>query len=151
MADSEVLTVADLRRRRREAEALDARVKDLADVLVVGTLKAAADAADAAERADRAADEALAVAVKLYGSAATVAELTDLSQSGVESSVKAVPAARVKELLGELRRKAEAKVTRRTRRGSSAPEAPTAEADVPGQNSTGPDAAADPAPAASVS
>ncbi|MEU7095938.1 hypothetical protein [Kitasatospora aureofaciens] len=163
MADTNgTLTVAEMRRRRREREAVDARVKDLTDGLVVGTRNAAAEAAAAKVAADTAAAEALALAVRLYGSADDVAELTDIPLAEVERAAKSVPATRVKELREELQAKAEAKVAGARRRGtpaaapaegadsSSSGAVDSATANVPGQVSTGPVAAAD-QPAASVS
>ncbi|MFI9366115.1 hypothetical protein ACIG5E_34450 [Kitasatospora sp. NPDC053057] len=167
MADkNEPLTVAEMRRRRRAQEALETRVKDTLDVLVVSTHKAATDAAAALNLAQDAADEALALAAKVYGSAKVAAELTGLPLAEVERAVKVVPAKRVKGLHEELQTKAEAKLSSgASRRHGSEPsgnsdDSSTAAtpddnngaggASVPGQVSTGPVAAADQS-AASVS
>ncbi|MER6365847.1 hypothetical protein [Kitasatospora sp. NPDC001527] len=160
MADTNgTLTVAEMRRRRRERDAVENRVKDLTDALVVNTRSAAADAAAAKAAADTAAAEALALAVRLHGSADDVAELTDIPLAEVERAVKSVTAARVKELREELRAKAETKVAGTRRRGTPAAAAgaeaeggdDSSSADLPGQDSTGPDGAAEAAAAASVS
>ncbi|MFD8705881.1 hypothetical protein ACFV1W_25300 [Kitasatospora sp. NPDC059648] len=165
-----MLTVAEMRRRRRELAAVDGRVKDALDVLLVNTRKAAAEAATALTTAETAADETLALAAKVHGSAKAAANLTGLPLSEVERAVKVVPAKRVKALQEELQTKAEAKVAagssrRRTPKPSAdsgdAPPAASGDttgedgskvggASVPGQVSTGPVAAADQS-AASVS
>ncbi|MFF2751148.1 hypothetical protein ACFVVA_37130 [Kitasatospora sp. NPDC058048] len=160
---NEVLTVAELRRRRRALEAVDGRVKDSLDVLLVNTRKAVTDAAKALTDAETAADEVLALAAKVHGSPRTTAELTGVPLAEVERAVKVVPAKRVKAVQDGLQAKVTTKASRRSGStpadgaSSAAAGEDTGEGDsgaggtvVPGQVSTGPVAAADPS-AASVS
>lgn len=117
MADeSGTVTVAEMRRRRRAREALNDRVKDLTDAQVVASRKTAADLAEAKAAADVAAAEALAVAIRVYGGPAEVTELTGIPVTEVERAGRAVPTARVRELLDGLQGQAEAKLSGKGKR-----------------------------------
>jgi len=138
MADENItLSVAGMRRRRKAREALNDRIKDTADALVVSTRAHAGKMAAAKAAADTEAAEALAVSARLYGSAEDVSELTGIPTAEVERAIRAVGVPRVKDILDGLYEAAEAKLSERQAGKQNRP-APTAAetARVPAQEPT---------------
>ncbi|MGA4842094.1 hypothetical protein [Streptomyces sp. G45] len=110
------VSAAELRRRVREVEALQARTRELAAASVLTTRKAAAEAAKAKEDADVAAREASAAALRLFGNdVELVAQLLGIPAEDLEREAKPVTAARAKEVIEGLRARAERPRVRRTR------------------------------------
>ncbi|MFE3557335.1 hypothetical protein ACFXKW_21070 [Streptomyces sp. NPDC059193] len=110
MADhAEVLTVSEMRRRRRALEALDGQVKDLVDALVVSTQSTVQGLAAQLAAAEQEAADALAVAVRVYGSSDVVAGLTGIPTSDIDRTIKGRSAAAVDGLTA-LQQQAAAKV-----------------------------------------
>ncbi|MFF3554572.1 hypothetical protein ACFYXL_14325 [Streptomyces tsukubensis] len=97
------VTATELRRRVREAEALQMKVRELAAEKVLTSREAAAAAARTKEEADLAAREAAAVALRLFGDADLVAGLLDVPVEELEREAKAVTAGRAKEIIESLR------------------------------------------------
>ncbi|MGW8332479.1 hypothetical protein ACWGLE_31810 [Streptomyces sp. NPDC055897] len=101
------VSAAELRRRVREIEALQAKTRELAAKNVLTTREAAAKAAAAKEEADVAAREAAAAALRLFGNdVELVAELLGVPAEELEREAKPVTAARAKEVIESLRTRA---------------------------------------------
>ncbi|MFD6417043.1 hypothetical protein [Streptomyces sp. NPDC060194] len=110
------MSAAELRRRVRAVEALQAKTREAAAANVLTTRKAAAKAARAKEAADVAAREATAVALRLFGNdAALVSELLGVPTEELEREAKSVTAARAKEAIETLRTRVERPRPARTR------------------------------------
>ena len=115
------VSAAELRRRVREIEALQAKTRELAAGNVLTTREAAVKAALAKDEADVAAREAAAAALRLFGNdAELVAELLGVPAEELEREAKPVTAARAKEVIESLRARAERPKTRRSRTGRPA-------------------------------
>ncbi|MFF3153266.1 hypothetical protein [Streptomyces sp. NPDC057910] len=101
------VSAAELRRRVREIEALQAKTREMAAKNVLTTREAAAKAAVAKEEADVAAREAAAAALRLFGNdVELVAELLGVPAEELEREAKPVTAARAKEVIESLRARA---------------------------------------------
>lgn len=141
------VSAAELRRRVRAVEALQAKTREIAAANVLSTREAAAKAAQAKEEADVAAREAAAAALRIFGNdAALVAELLGVSAEDLERDAKPVTAARAKEVIETLRARAERPRARRTRApqaeaATSSPAAPIAPAPIAGPDDGRADAA----------
>lgn len=128
------VSAAELRRRVRAVEALQAKTREIAAANVLTTREAAAKAAQAKEDADVAAREAAAAALRLFDNdAKLVAELLGITAEDLERDAKPVTAGRAKEVIETLRARAERPRARRTRTpraegATSRPAAPTAPA-----------------------
>ncbi|RXS66150.1 hypothetical protein EST92_29055 [Streptomyces sp. TM32] len=127
------VSAAELRRRVRAVEALKAKTREMAVATVLSTRGGAEKAALAKEDADLAAREAAAAALRLFDNdAELVAELLGISAEELERDAKPVTAARAKEVIEELRARADRTRTRRTRtsrtEGAAAPAVPPAAA-----------------------
>ncbi|MER5974514.1 hypothetical protein ABT112_33240 [Streptomyces sp. NPDC002055] len=125
------VSAAELRRRVRAVEALKAKTRETAVATVLSTREGAEKAALAKEEADLAAREAAAAALRLFDNDADlVAELLGVSAEELERDAKPVTAARAKEVIEELRARADRPRTRRTRtsrtEATAAPAAPAA-------------------------
>ncbi|MFJ2819335.1 hypothetical protein [Streptomyces sp. NPDC087294] len=119
------VSAAELRRRVRAVEALQAKTRETAAANVLTTREAAVKAARAKEEADLAAREAAAVALRLFDNDADLlAELLGVQAEELEREAKPVTAARAKEIIETLRARAERPRPNRPRR-------PRAEAPAP--------------------
>ncbi|MFJ4800164.1 hypothetical protein [Streptomyces murinus] len=128
------VSTAELRRRVRALEALQAKVRELAAANVLSTRETAVKAARAKDEADLAAREAAAVVLRLFDNDGDlVAELLGVPAEELEREAKPVTAARAKVLIEMLRARAE-------RPRPSRPRKPRAEASDP--SSSAPDAPA---------
>ena len=128
------VSAAELRRRVRAAEAVQARTREIAATNVLAARQTAADAAKAKEEADVAAREAAAAVLRLFGNdVELVAGLLGVPAEELESLAKAVTAARAKEVIEVLRARAERpRPVRRARKpGAEAPTASAAPASAP--------------------
>ncbi|MFC7928616.1 hypothetical protein [Streptomyces cinereoruber] len=107
---------AELRRRVRALEAVQAKTREMAAANVLTTRKAAADAATAKEAADIAAREAAAAALRLFDhDSALVSDLLGVPAEELEREAKPVTAARAKEVIESLRARVERPRPRRAR------------------------------------
>ncbi|MFF9346626.1 hypothetical protein [Streptomyces sp. NPDC014734] len=130
------VSAAELRRRVRAVEALQAKTRELAAANVLATREAAVKAARAKDKADIAAREAAAVALRLFDNdAELVADLLGVPAEELEREAKPVTAARAKAIIESLRARAERPRSNRARK-------PRAEASDPS-----PPASRTPAPA----
>lgn len=110
------VSAAELRRRVRALEALQAKTREMAAANVLATRETAAKAARMKEEADVAAREAAAAALRLFDNdAELVAELLGVPAEELEREAKPVTAARAKEVIESLRTRAERPRPRRTR------------------------------------
>ncbi|MFF1423037.1 hypothetical protein [Streptomyces sp. NPDC058280] len=110
------LSTAELRRRVRAVEALQAKTRETAAANVLTTREAAVKATLAKERADLAAREAVAAALRLFDNdAELVSELLGVPAEELERESKPVTAARAKEVIETLRAHAERPRMRRSR------------------------------------
>ncbi|MEV3853018.1 hypothetical protein AB0J38_01685 [Streptomyces sp. NPDC050095] len=110
------VSAAELRRRVREIEALQAKTREIAAANVLTAREASAKAARAKEEADVAAREAAAAALRLFGNdAELVAELLGVPAEELEREAKPVTAARAKEVIETLRARAQRPRPRRSR------------------------------------
>lgn len=129
------VSAAELRRRVRALEALQAKTREMAAANVLTTRETAAKAARAKEEADVAAREAAAVALRLFDNdAELVAELLGVPAEELEREAKPVTAARAKEVIEILRARAERPHSaRRPRkpRGEAPPPSPPAQTLAP--------------------
>ena len=137
------VSAAELRRRVRAIEALQAKTREIAASNVLATRKAAADAAVAKEAADVAAREAAAAALRLFDhDSELVSQLLDVPAEELEREAKPVTAARAKEVIETLRARAERPRTRRSRptdpahTSASAPAASSPEGTAPDDGRT---------------
>ncbi|GAA3162529.1 hypothetical protein GCM10017688_06050 [Streptomyces ramulosus] len=131
------MTAAEIRRRVRANQALHAKTQELAASEVLSKRRAAQEAAAAKEVAELAAREAVAAVLRLFDNDVTViAGLLDVPADELEREAKPVTAARAKEVVAELRDRAERPRARRSPapRPSSAP----APEPVPGEASASP-------------
>ncbi|WP_143608587.1 hypothetical protein [Streptomyces sp. CB03234] len=120
------VSAAELRRRVRAVEALQAKTREMAAANVLTTREAAAKAARAKEEADVAAREAAAVALRLFDNdAELVAELLGVPAEELEREAKPVTAARAKEIIEVLRARAERPRSSRPRKPRSEGSAPS--------------------------
>ncbi|MGW1123897.1 hypothetical protein [Streptomyces sp. NPDC002526] len=102
------VSAAELRRRVRAAEALKAKTREMAAATALTAREAAAAAARAKEEADTTAREAAAVVLRLFDNdAELVSELLGVPAEELEREAKPVTAARAKEVIEELRTRAE--------------------------------------------
>ncbi|MEW1721650.1 hypothetical protein [Streptomyces sp. NPDC093109] len=119
------VSAAELRRRVRAVEALQAKTREMAAANVLTTRETATKAARAKDDADIAAREAAAVALRLFDNdAELVSELLDVPAEELEREAKPVTAARAKKIIEVLRAHAE-------RPRSSRPRKPRTEATAP--------------------
>ncbi|WP_024760912.1 hypothetical protein [Streptomyces exfoliatus] len=131
------VSAAEIRRRLRAHEAVQAKTREIAAGTVLTTRKAAADAATAKEAADLAAREAAAAAVRLFDDAAMVSVLLDIPLEELERDAKAVTAGRAKEVIESLRARAERPGPRRLRSTRSLAAPSPAEDAAPSSDSGG--------------
>ncbi|MFJ6705695.1 MULTISPECIES: hypothetical protein [unclassified Streptomyces] len=102
------VSASELRRRVRAAEALKAKTREMAAANALTAREAAAKAARAKEEADVTAREAAAVVLRLFDNdAELVSELLGVPAEELEREAKPVTAARAKEVIEELRARAE--------------------------------------------
>ncbi|MBT2674614.1 hypothetical protein J7E95_28155 [Streptomyces sp. ISL-14] len=102
------MSAAELRRRVRAVEALQAKTREMAAANVLATREAAIKAARAKDEADVAAREAAAVVLRLFDNDADlVADLLGVPAEELEREAKPVTAARAKEVIEALRARAE--------------------------------------------
>ncbi|MEU9775253.1 hypothetical protein [Streptomyces sp. NPDC047968] len=102
------VSTSELRRRVRAAEALKAKTREIAAANTLTAREAAAKAATAKEEADVTAREAAAVVLRLFDNdAELVSELLGVPAEELEREAKPVTAARAKEIIEELRARAE--------------------------------------------
>ncbi|MFE6737510.1 hypothetical protein [Streptomyces tubercidicus] len=110
------VSAAELRRRVRANQALQAKTQELAAAEVLSKRQAAKDAADAKEAADLAAREAVAAALRLFDNdIELVSQLLEVPTDELEREAKPISAARAKEVMTVLRARAERPRTRRSR------------------------------------
>ncbi|MET8690565.1 hypothetical protein ABZV77_40800 [Streptomyces sp. NPDC004732] len=111
------VSTSELRRRVRAAEALKAKTREIAAANTLTAREAAAKAATAKEEADVTAREAAAVVLRLFDNdAELVSELLGVPAEELEREAKPVTAARAKEIIEELRARAERPRSTRTRK-----------------------------------
>ncbi|MCC3767284.1 hypothetical protein [Streptomyces sp. UNOC14_S4] len=111
------VSAAELRRRVRAMESLQAKTREMAAANVLTTRRTAADAAAQKEAADIAAREAAAAALRLFDhDSQLVSQLLGVPADELEREAKPVTAARAKEVIESLRARAERpRATRRAR------------------------------------
>ncbi|MGW7292881.1 hypothetical protein ACWGIB_10900 [Streptomyces xiamenensis] len=125
------MSAAELRRRVRAVEALQAKTREMAAANVLSTRETAVKAARAKEDADVAAREAAAVALRLFDNDADlVAELLGVPAEELEREAKPVTAARAKEIIELLRARAERPRSSRPRKSRAEGPAPSPTASV---------------------
>ncbi|WP_030020212.1 hypothetical protein [Streptomyces monomycini] len=130
--DEAPVSPAELRKRVRAAEALQAKTRELAAADVLVKRDAAKKAAQVKETADREAREAVAAALRLFDDPGLVSSLLSIPMDDLEKDAKPVTAARAKEVIEALRTRAERPRTRRRRAPrQEAPSQPTAAASAP--------------------
>ncbi|GAA1231056.1 hypothetical protein GCM10009665_21820 [Kitasatospora nipponensis] len=119
--------MAELRRRVRAVEEVKARTREFAAANALATREAATAAAKAKEDAEVAAREAAAAALRLFDNdAELVAQLIGATAEELERDAKPVTAARAKEVIEELRVRAERpRPVRRARKASAAVTTPS--------------------------
>ncbi|MEV8395947.1 MULTISPECIES: hypothetical protein [unclassified Streptomyces] len=101
------VSAAELRRRVRAVEALQAKTREMAAANVLTAREAAVKAAKAKDAADIEAREAAAVALRLFDNdAELVSELLGVPAEELEREAKPVTAARAKEIIETLRARA---------------------------------------------
>lgn len=124
------MSAAELRRRVRAIEEIQARARELAASNVLAAREAAVTAAKAKEDAEVAAREAAAAALRLFNNdAELVAQLLGVTAEELERDAKPVTAARAKEVIEGLRARAERpRPVRRARKAGAAATAPSAAA-----------------------
>ncbi|KOU85347.1 hypothetical protein ACIGZJ_19655 [Kitasatospora sp. NPDC052868] len=124
------MSAAELRRRVRAVEEIQARTRELAAANALATREAAVTAAKAKDAAEVAAREAAAAVLRLFNNdAELVAQLLDVTAEELEREAKPVTAARAKEVIEELRARAERpRPVRRARQAGAASTAPSAPA-----------------------
>ncbi|WP_150493045.1 hypothetical protein [Streptomyces kanamyceticus] len=133
-ASSAGVSAAELRRRVRAIEALQAKTRELAAANVLTARKAAAEAAATKESADVSAREAAAAALRLFDNdARLVSGLLGVPAEELEREAKPVTAARAKEIIESLRARAKRPRTRRSRTVRSAVTAVSAPAAAAGE------------------
>jgi hypothetical protein len=111
------VSASELRRRVRAAEALKAKTREMAAANALTAREAALKAARAKEKADVTAREAAAVVLRLFDNdAELVSELLGVPAEELEREAKPVTAARAKEIIEELRTRAERPRSTRTRK-----------------------------------
>ncbi|MEU0839519.1 hypothetical protein ABZ370_08615 [Streptomyces sp. NPDC005962] len=129
------VSAAELRRRVRAVEALQAKTRELAAANVLSTRETAVKAARAKDKADIAAREAAAVALRLFDNdAELVSELLGVPAEELEREAKPVTAARAKKIIESLRARAErprSSRTRKPRAEASAPSPPSPDTPAP--------------------
>lgn len=124
------VSAAELRRRVRATQALQAKTRELAAANVLTARDAAAKAVLAQERAQVEAREAVAAALRLFdGDVQLVSELLGVPTEELEKEARAVTAARAKEVVDALRTRAARPRTRRPRSSRSPESQPEATAD----------------------
>ncbi|MFD7579805.1 hypothetical protein [Kitasatospora sp. NPDC059817] len=116
------VSAAELKRRVRAVEEIQARTREFAAANVLAARKAAADAAKAKDDAEVAAREASAAVLRLFNNdAELVAQLLSVTAEELEREAKPVTAARAKEVIEELRARAERpRPVRRARKAGAA-------------------------------
>ncbi|MFJ7590309.1 hypothetical protein ACIQZO_23560 [Streptomyces sp. NPDC097617] len=120
------VSAAELRRRVRAVEALQAKTREMAAANVLTARETAAKAARAKDEADVAAREAAAVALRLFDNdAELVAELLGVPAEELEREAKPVTAARAKEIIEMLRARAERPRSSRPRASRAAASTPS--------------------------
>ncbi|MFD6468692.1 hypothetical protein [Streptomyces goshikiensis] len=124
------MSAAELRRRVRAVEEVQARTREFAAASVLATREAAVAAAKAKEDAEVAAREAAAAALRLFNNdAELVAQLLGVSAEELEREAKPVTAARAKEVIEELRARAERpRPVRRARKAGASAKNPSGSA-----------------------
>ncbi|MFE7466471.1 hypothetical protein ACFU6R_20535 [Streptomyces sp. NPDC057499] len=123
------VSTAELRRRVRAVEALQAKTREMAAANVLITRETAAKAARAKDEADLAAREAAAVALRLFDNdGELVANLLGVPAEELEREAKPVTAARAKKIIEALRARAERPRSSRPRtsRAEASPPSPIA-------------------------
>ncbi|MFD7991659.1 hypothetical protein [Streptomyces mexicanus] len=122
MASEGRVSAAELRRRVRANQALQARTRELAAEDVLAKRQAAKEAAQAKETAELAAREAVAAALRLFDNdAELVSELLEVPVEELEREAKPVTAARAKEVIASLRARAAYSRAPRSRASRSTP------------------------------
>ncbi|MYT99969.1 MULTISPECIES: hypothetical protein [unclassified Streptomyces] len=102
------VSAAELRRRVRAAEALKAKTREMAATNTLTAREAAVTATKAKEKADATAREAAAVVLRLFDNdAELVSELLGVPAEELEREAKPVTAARAKQIIEDLRARAE--------------------------------------------
>ncbi|MEE1798533.1 hypothetical protein PUR57_07555 [Streptomyces sp. JV176] len=129
------VSAAELRRRVRAVEALQAKTREMAAANVLAAREAAVKAARAKDKADIAAREAAAVALRLFDNdAELVSELLSVPAEELEREAKPVTAARAKEVIESLRARAEhPRSTRARKPRAEAPDQASPISDSPGR------------------
>lgn len=127
------VSAAELRRRVRAVEEIQARTRELAAANALTTREAAVTASKAKDDAEVAAREATAAVLRLFGNdSELVGQLLGLSAEDLEREAKPVTAARAKEVIEELRARAERpRPVRRARKTGAAATEPSASAPAP--------------------
>ncbi|MFE7665602.1 hypothetical protein [Streptomyces celluloflavus] len=118
----EIVTIPEMRRRRKAREALDAQVRDLAAVRLIQSRKTVADLAVKLAEAEASAQKITAVMVQLYGSSEEVSELTDIPVQDIESTIRGIKKADSTAAIAALRTEVHARIEtnekrRKDRRG----------------------------------
>ncbi|MBD0689346.1 hypothetical protein BG452_06030 [Streptomyces sp. CBMA123] len=116
------MSAAELKRRVRAVEEVKVRTREFAAANALATREAAVTAAKAKESAEVAAREAAAAVLRLFNNdAELVARLLGVTAEELEREAKPVTAARAKEVIEELRARAERpRPVRRARKASAA-------------------------------
>ncbi|MEU6295339.1 hypothetical protein [Streptomyces erythrochromogenes] len=124
------VSAAELRRRVRAVEEVQARTREFAAANALATREAAVTASKAKDDAELAAREAAAAVLRLFGNdSELVGQLLGLSAEDLEREAKPVTAARAKEVIEELRARAERpRPVRRARKAGAATTGPSAPA-----------------------
>ncbi|MFE4635490.1 hypothetical protein ACFRJ1_19245 [Streptomyces sp. NPDC056773] len=130
------MSAADVRRRVRQSQNLQLKIREHAAASVLSARKAAEEAGKAKEKADLASREAIAATLRLFGNdAELVAGLLDIPAEELEREAKPVTAARAKEVVEQIRRHAERPRPRRTKSGGQP--IPAVEPSAPGTTEQG--------------
>ncbi|MFJ8628597.1 hypothetical protein ACIRD3_37940 [Kitasatospora sp. NPDC093550] len=116
------VSAAELKRRVRALEEVQARTREFAAANALATREAAVEAAKAKDGAEVAAREAAAAVLRLFNNdAELVAQLLGVTAEELEREAKPVTAARAKEVIEELRARAERpRPIRRARKAGAA-------------------------------
>lgn len=140
-----LVSAAELRRRVRAVEALQAKTREVAAANVLTTRETAVKAARAKDEADIAAREAVAVALRLFDNdTELVSELLGVPAEELEREAKPVTAARAKEIIESLRARAERPRPTRTRKPrADAEDAPPSTSGTPAPVAAGDGSRAD--------
>ncbi|MFF3015864.1 hypothetical protein [Streptomyces sp. NPDC057939] len=124
------VTSAELKRRVRAVEEIQARTREFAAANALTTREAAVKASKAKDDAEVAAREAAAAVLRLFNNdAELVAQLLGVEAEELEREAKPVTAARAKEVIEELRARAERpRPVRRARKAGASAKNPSGSA-----------------------